>query len=77
MIRSIYALERARWRYANDLRWYDGPQIIYEAAEKFAGASVALVIEGFMEKMREIILDDVRERAAAERQATTETGGAP
>jgi hypothetical protein len=46
--------ERARLCYVSDLKHYDGPQIIYAAAERYAGATVALVIEGFMERLREI-----------------------
>jgi hypothetical protein len=51
---AVAELERARLCYATDLKHYDGPQIIFRAAESFAGATVALVIEGFMERWREI-----------------------
>jgi hypothetical protein len=51
---AVAELERARLCYVSDLKHYDGPQIIYAAAERYAGATVALVIEGFMERLREI-----------------------
>jgi hypothetical protein len=51
---AVAELERARWCYASDLKHYDGPQVIYDAAERYAGATIALVLEGFMERWREI-----------------------
>jgi hypothetical protein len=51
---AVAELERARLNYVDDLRWYDGPKVIFNAAERFAGATIATVLEGFMERWREI-----------------------
>jgi hypothetical protein len=51
---AVAELERARLCYVTDLKHYDGPKVIYDAAERYAGATITLVIEGFMERWREI-----------------------
>jgi hypothetical protein len=63
---AVAELERARLRYVTDLKRYDGPQIIFRAAESFAGATVALVLEGFTERYRGIQREAAREGDRAE-----------
>ena len=52
---AIAELERARLAYVDDLRRYDAPRVIHDAAKAYAGVTVALAIDGFMERYREIM----------------------
>jgi hypothetical protein len=61
---AVAELERARLCYVSDLKHYDGPRVMYDAAERYAGATVALVLEGFMERYRRIQREAAREVAA-------------
>jgi hypothetical protein len=52
---AIAELERARLQYVSDLRRYDAPQVIHDGAEDYAGVTIALAIDGFMDRYREIM----------------------
>jgi hypothetical protein len=66
---AIGELERARLQYVTDLRRYDAPVVIRDAATRYAGATIAGTIEGFMERYREIMWDEVLAARAAAQNA--------
>jgi len=63
LIHSVYELETARRRYANDLRRHDGRDIVFEQCERYAGEALAYCVEFLRNQMMGFILDDARERA--------------
>jgi hypothetical protein len=73
-IDAIEELETARRRYVRDFKRYDGPKIIFAAAEGFASRKVALVIEGAMESWRERIMKEAAATIDRERAAATPPG---